>query len=51
VDSVTLLKDTDFAPGSFVDVRCTGRRDYDLLAVPTSIRLPMAAQPHGVARS
>lgn len=39
VDSVTLLKDTAFEPGTFVEVRCTGRRDYDLLAAPTSISL------------
>ncbi|MFQ5491303.1 MAG: 30S ribosomal protein S12 methylthiotransferase RimO [Phycisphaerae bacterium] len=28
-------------PGRFVAVRCTGRKEYDLLAVPTSIHLPV----------
>lgn len=35
VDSVTLLPECDLPPGEFVEVRCTGRRDYDLIATPT----------------
>lgn len=40
VDSLTLLRDCDFEPGSFARVRCVGRDDYDLVAVPTTISLP-----------
>ena len=40
VDSVTWLRDTDYAPGSFVRVRCVGRDDYDLVAQPSTIALP-----------
>ena len=41
VDSVTWLQQSDSTPGSFVRVRCVGRSDYDLIAVPASIALPM----------
>jgi ribosomal protein S12 methylthiotransferase len=40
VDSVTWLRDSNDAPGSFVRVRCVGREDYDLVATPTTISLP-----------
>jgi len=43
VDSVTLLQDADLAPGTYTRVRCIGRRDYDLLAVPASVSLPTLA--------
>ncbi|MHC4064481.1 MAG: 30S ribosomal protein S12 methylthiotransferase RimO [Planctomycetota bacterium] len=51
VDAVTWLQDAgvasgrpaddSLAPGRFVPVRCTGRRDYDLLATPTDVALPV----------
>ncbi len=51
VDSVTWLEtrgsaagqleEDALAPGSLVAVRCTGRRDYDLTAVPTTLALPV----------
>jgi ribosomal protein S12 methylthiotransferase len=40
VDSVTLIKGGAFEPGEFVEVRCTGRREYDLTALPTRVALP-----------
>lgn len=43
VDSVTWLSGTDYAPGTFQRVRCTGRHDYDLMAIPASIPLPTLA--------
>ncbi len=39
VDSITWLDATDAEPGAVVHARCTGRRDYDLLARPTDIKL------------
>ncbi|GJM26429.1 MAG: ribosomal protein S12 methylthiotransferase RimO [Phycisphaerae bacterium] len=44
VDSVTLLRDCDYEPGQFARVRCVGRDDYDLIAVPKTISLPTLAQ-------
>ena len=41
VDSLTLVKDCGALPGTFVDVRCTGRQDYDLLAAPVDVALPV----------
>jgi len=51
VDSITWVKPADagnrrgngnsLAPGRLVSVRCTGRRDYDLLAVPATVALPV----------
>ncbi len=50
VDSVTWLQvarggpgstNNNFAPGRFVTVRSIGRRDYDLLAVPVCVPLPV----------
>ena len=43
VDSVTLLTGGALAPGDVAEVRCTGRRDYDLLATPTRVTLPVSA--------
>ena len=40
VDSITWLRDTDYAPGRFVRVRCVGRDDYDLVAQPSTVALP-----------
>ena len=49
VDSVTWLEYPGVSspgarlpqPGRFVRARCTGRRDYDLVAAPTSVALPV----------
>ena len=35
VDSLTLLSGCDLPTGELIEVRCTGRRDYDLLATPS----------------
>lgn len=35
VDSVTIVEGCDASPGDLVNVRCTGREGYDLLARPT----------------
>ncbi len=43
VDSVTFVQDCHASPGSFVQVRCVGRDDYDLMAVPT--RTPLTVLP------
>jgi len=40
VDAVTLLQNSNAAPGQFIRVICTGRRDYDLLARPAESKLP-----------
>lgn len=39
VDSVTIVKTCDANPGDWIDVRCVGREDYDLVARPTSLSL------------
>ncbi len=39
VDSVTRIAPATANPGEFVDVRITGRRDYDLLAAPATLPL------------
>ncbi|MGD2108898.1 MAG: 30S ribosomal protein S12 methylthiotransferase RimO [Phycisphaerae bacterium] len=41
VDSVTLLESCEANAGQFVNVRCLGRDDYDLVATPTTITLPV----------
>ncbi len=41
VDSVVFVRGGDFDPGQFVTVRCTGSRDYDLLAEPANGALPI----------
>lgn len=41
VDSVTYVRDCSAAPGEFVSVRCTGAEDYDLVATPTRVNLPL----------
>jgi ribosomal protein S12 methylthiotransferase len=43
VDPVTYLDADDLSPGDFVDVRCTGTDEYDLIAEPTSLRLPVVS--------
>jgi len=46
VDSITWLRGGGSTrAGSFLTVRCTGRREYDLLATPTSVTLPVLATP------
>lgn len=45
VDSVTLVERARAATGEFVTVRFTGRSDYDLTAVPTSVSLSVVASP------
>jgi len=45
VDSVTFVEGADFGPGDFVRVRCSGTRDYDLIARPVEVRLPVLASP------
>jgi ribosomal protein S12 methylthiotransferase len=40
VDSVTWLRGTNAPPGSFVQARCVGSEDYDLIAEPSDIPLP-----------
>ncbi len=45
VDSVTIVAEgAALKAGDFADVRCTGRRDYDLLATPTSVPLSVMGQ-------
>ncbi len=41
VDSVTYVEGGEYDPGQFVTVRCTGHRDYDLLARPVGNSLPI----------
>jgi ribosomal protein S12 methylthiotransferase len=43
VDSLTYVSDVVAAPADFIEVRCTGRQDYDLISVPTSV--PLAVVP------
>jgi ribosomal protein S12 methylthiotransferase len=43
VDSVTYIRRCDAQPGQFLHVRCTGRRDYDLVAIPTRVGLPVVS--------
>ena len=41
VDSITYVTGRRFGPGEFVEVRCTKSRDYDLIAQPTGVILPI----------
>ena len=41
VDSVTLIGNSNAKSGQFVNVRCTDREGYDLVAVPTLVSLPV----------
>lgn len=41
VDSIVLVEGGRHEPGDFVSVRCTRSRDYDLVATPISIPLPV----------
>ncbi|MEK6674418.1 MAG: 30S ribosomal protein S12 methylthiotransferase RimO [Planctomycetota bacterium] len=41
VDSVTVVDRCQASPGQFVAARCTGRKDYDLLAAATKVALPV----------
>ena len=40
VDSVTFVEHSSAVAGDFLDIRCTGRHDYDLVGVPTTVALP-----------
>ena len=41
VDSVTYVRDCDATPGEYLNVRCVDTDDYDLIAAPTSVTLPV----------
>jgi len=41
VDSVTVVQACDKSPGERFRVRCIGRDDYDLMAKPTQVSLPV----------
>jgi len=41
VDSITHVRGCEAAPGEFVMVRCRERNEYDLVAVPTQVSLPV----------
>ena len=41
VDSVTLVKSKDAAPGEFLNVRGISRKGYDIIAQPTRVGLPV----------
>ncbi len=41
IDSVTFVEGGEFDRGDFVKVRCSGRRDYDLVARPVGELLPI----------
>ncbi len=41
VDSVTLIGNSNAKSGQFVNVRCTDREGYDLVATPTEVSLPV----------
>jgi len=43
VDSVTYVDGRGLSPGEFVKVRCTDRDDYDLVAVPVQVSLPVVS--------
>lgn len=41
VDSVTFVRGRRYEPGDFVEVRCSASQEYDLLAQPTKVILPV----------
>jgi hypothetical protein len=41
VDSLTYVHGGEFDPGEIVNVRIDGHRDYDLLAKPANVGLPI----------
>ena len=41
VDSLTYVTGRRYEPGEFVEVRCTAAREYDLIAQPTGVILPV----------
>ena len=41
VDSLTYVTGRRCEPGEFVEVRCTAAREYDLIAQPTGVILPV----------
>jgi ribosomal protein S12 methylthiotransferase len=46
IDSVTFIEGSEHDPGEFVRVRCTGHRDYDLIARPAGQSLPVLSSGH-----
>jgi len=44
VDSVTYVESHEAQPGEFLAVRCWARQDYDLIARPTRVALPVLAR-------
>jgi len=44
VDGVTFIRRCQASPGQFIIVRCTGRQDYDLIATPTRVGLPVLSR-------
>lgn len=43
VDSMTYVESDEARPGEFLTVRCRARQDYDLIARPTRVGLPVLA--------
>lgn len=41
VDAYTIVNHTHANPGEFIKVRCVGRSDYDLVAEPINVALPV----------
>jgi len=41
IDSVTYVERCAAPPGRFVKARCVAHEDYDLIAAPTSVGLPI----------
>ena len=41
VDSVTYVESHEATAGEFLNVRCRARQDYDLIARPTRVGLPV----------
>ena len=44
VDSVTHVESHDAVAEEFLNVRCRARQDYDLIARPTRVGLPVLAR-------
>jgi len=44
VDSVTYVETSEATAGEFLNVRCRARQDYDLIAKPTRVALPVLAR-------
>jgi hypothetical protein len=44
VDSVTYVESHEAVAGEFLNVRCRARQEYDLIARPTRVGLPVLAR-------